>query len=61
MTKLAALLPTFTPEYPKIRGRRILLRDGDTYLLIVRGWSDDFHCVFRVWEILSDSDRPGPG
>ncbi|MFI2284972.1 hypothetical protein [Nocardia beijingensis] len=58
LAKLAGVLPTYTPEHPKLRGRRIVLRDGDTYLLMVRGWSDDYHCIFRVWEMVSDSDRP---
>ncbi|MEU1997852.1 hypothetical protein ABZ511_25690 [Nocardia gamkensis] len=62
LAKLAGVLPTYTPEHPKLRGRRIVLRDGDTYLLMVRGWSDDYHCIFRVWEMVSDSDRPeNPG
>lgn len=58
ITKLQSLVPTFTPQHPRLPGRRVLLRDGDTYLLIASGWSDDYHCVFRIWEILADSDRP---
>lgn len=58
MTKLAALSRTFTPEYPRMSRRRMLLRNEDTYLLIVKGWSDEYHCLFRVWELLADSDRP---
>ncbi len=58
MTKLHSLVPAFTPQHPRLPGRRMLLRNDDTYLLIARGWADDYHCVFRVWEIVSDTDRP---
>lgn len=58
MAKLSALIPTFIPQHPRLPGRRVLLRDGDTYLLIASGWADDYHCVFRVWQVVSDSDHP---
>ncbi|MEV6339859.1 hypothetical protein AB0M12_34700 [Nocardia vinacea] len=58
LAKLHSLVPTFTPQHPRLPGRRVLLRDGDTYLLIASGWADDYHCVFRAWEIVSDTDRP---
>ncbi|MFI6869647.1 hypothetical protein [Nocardia sp. NPDC050406] len=58
VAKLPDLVARFTPDHPKLVSRRTVLRDGDNYMLIARGWSDDFHCVFRVWEVLSDSEEP---
>ncbi|MFX0574994.1 hypothetical protein [Nocardia nepalensis] len=58
LAKLTSLISTFTPQHPKLPGRRILLRDGDSFLLIASGWAEDYHCVFRVWEVVSDTDHP---
>lgn len=58
LAKIPDLVSKYTPDHPKLISRRTILRDGDTYMLIARGWSDEFHCVFRVWEVLSDSDNP---
>ncbi|MBF6134516.1 hypothetical protein IU501_16080 [Nocardia otitidiscaviarum] len=57
VAKLSELVGKFVPDHPKLVSRRTVLRDGDNYMLIARGWSDDFHCLFRVWEVLSDSEE----
>ncbi|MFH8380568.1 hypothetical protein ACH4E7_06450 [Kitasatospora sp. NPDC018058] len=56
--ELQRIVPTFTPQHPFNSRRQTLLRDGDTYLLISRGSMRDYHCVFKVWELLWDSKRP---
>ncbi|MFI6152744.1 hypothetical protein ACIBCA_08625 [Kitasatospora sp. NPDC051170] len=56
--ELRRVVPTFTPQHPFNSRHRTLLRDGDTYLLICRGSMRDYHCVFKVWEMLWDSKRP---
>lgn len=58
LAELRRLVPTYTPQHPFNSRRRTLLRDGDTYLLISQGSMRDYHCVFRVWELLWDSERP---
>ncbi|MBO1415943.1 hypothetical protein [Streptomyces sp. FH025] len=56
--ELRRLVPSYTPQHPFNIRRRTLLRDGDTYLLIAQGSMRDYHCVFKVWELLWDSTRP---
>ncbi|MET8623969.1 hypothetical protein ABZW30_09495 [Kitasatospora sp. NPDC004669] len=56
--ELRRIVPTFTPQHPFNSRQQTLLRDGDTYLLISRGSMRDYHCVFKVWELLWDSKRP---
>ncbi|WP_369182646.1 hypothetical protein [Streptomyces sp. Y1] len=56
--ELRRIAPTFTPQHPMSPRHQMLLRDGDTFLLISRGSMRDYHCVFRVWELLWDSKRP---
>ncbi|MFF2557157.1 hypothetical protein ACFVUS_39585 [Nocardia sp. NPDC058058] len=58
LAKVPDLVQKFIPDHPKLISRRTILRDGDTFMLIARGWSDDYHCVFRVWEVLSDTENP---
>ncbi|WP_416873111.1 hypothetical protein [Kitasatospora sp. SC0581] len=56
--ELKRLVPSYTPQHPFNSRRRTLLRDGDTYLLVSQGSMRDYHCVFKVWELLWDSERP---
>ncbi|WBP85994.1 hypothetical protein [Kitasatospora cathayae] len=58
VAELRRIVPTYTPDHPMTSRRQTLLRDGDTYLLISQGSMRDYHCVFKVWEVLSDSKRP---
>ncbi|MGW4773761.1 hypothetical protein ACWEO2_37705 [Nocardia sp. NPDC004278] len=52
MAEMTALIPGFTPPHPKRPGRRAVLRDGHTYLLIASGWADD------IWQVVSATDHP---
>ncbi|MFC5662171.1 hypothetical protein ACFP3U_04145 [Kitasatospora misakiensis] len=58
VAELKRIVPTYTPQHPFNARRRRLLRDGDSYLLILQGSMRDYHCVFKVWELLWDSKRP---
>ncbi|GAA2819470.1 hypothetical protein RMN57_29370 [Kitasatospora sp. CM 4170] len=58
LAELKRIVPTYTPQHPFNSRQRTLLRDGDTYLLISKGSVRDYHCVFKVWELLWDSKRP---
>ncbi|GAA2247608.1 hypothetical protein GCM10010430_32390 [Kitasatospora cystarginea] len=58
MAELKKLAPGYTPNHPMMAKQRTLYRDGDTYLLVSRGVTRAFHTVFRVWEVLWDSERP---
>ncbi|WP_406206405.1 hypothetical protein OH807_32765 [Kitasatospora sp. NBC_01560] len=58
LAELKRLVPTYSPQHPFNSRQRTLLRDGDTYLLISKGSMRDYHCVFKVWELLWDSTRP---
>ncbi|WP_371478537.1 hypothetical protein [Kitasatospora sp. NBC_00315] len=58
LAELRRIVPGYRPQHPMIDHGRTLLRDGDTYLLVARGSMRDYHCVFRVWELLWDSKRP---
>ncbi|MFF9641963.1 hypothetical protein [Kitasatospora aureofaciens] len=58
VAELRRIVPTYTPDHPMNSRRQTLLRDGDTYLLISQGSMRDYHCVFKVWEMLWDSKRP---
>ncbi|MFD4910799.1 hypothetical protein [Kitasatospora purpeofusca] len=58
VAELRRLVPTYTPQHPFNARRRRLLRNGDSYLLILQGSMRDYHCVFKVWELLWDSKHP---
>ncbi|MBP0448307.1 MULTISPECIES: hypothetical protein [unclassified Kitasatospora] len=58
LAELKRLVPTYTPQHPFNPRQRTVLRDGDTYMLIAKGSMRDYHCVFKVWELLWDSKRP---
>ncbi len=58
LTELKRIVPGYRPQHPMTDRQRTLMRDGDAYLLISRGSMRDYHCVFRVWELLWDSKRP---
>ncbi|MFB6893190.1 hypothetical protein ACFCX4_28190 [Kitasatospora sp. NPDC056327] len=58
LAELRRIVPAYSPKHPFNARRRRLLRDGDRYLLIVQGSMRDYHCVFTVWELLWDSERP---
>ncbi|MFF2349501.1 hypothetical protein ACFVVL_06950 [Kitasatospora sp. NPDC058115] len=58
LAELRRIVPGYTPQHPFNGRRRRLLRDGDDYLLITEGSMRDYHCVFTVWELLWDSERP---
>lgn len=58
LAELRRIVPTYTPQHPFNGRRRRLFRDGDSYLLITQGSMRDYHCVFKVWEMLWDSKRP---
>ncbi|WP_052682061.1 hypothetical protein [Saccharothrix sp. ST-888] len=55
---LKQLVPGYIPDHPMMAKQRTLYRDGDSYLLASRGAMRTFHCVFKVWEVLWDSERP---
>ncbi|MDH6125662.1 hypothetical protein [Kitasatospora sp. GP82] len=55
---LKQLVPGYTPRHPMSSRQRTLYRDGDSYLLVSQGQRRTFHTVFKVWEVLWDSNRP---
>ncbi|WP_199808050.1 hypothetical protein [Streptomyces sp. NRRL F-2580] len=45
----------YKPQHPYRPKRRVLYRDGDSFLLVLDGRWQVFHCRFTVAEQLSDS------
>ncbi|MEU5611373.1 hypothetical protein ACI2L4_26420 [Streptomyces sparsogenes] len=50
----------YRPKHPANPTRRLVYRDGDTFLLILETFGDNFRFRFRVAELLWDS-APRPG
>lgn len=58
LAKLEQRARSHSPEHPRSPKRRRLLRDGDTFLLVVDGAFQSFVTRFTVAEVLEDSAPP---